>query len=69
MADLNEDILREPPVSGDEISTLLGALERQRATLAWKCSGLDARADRRRGLMQVHAIHENVPFDPSITRP
>lgn len=32
----------EPPFAGDEISTLLGSLERQRATLAWKCSGLDA---------------------------
>ncbi len=32
----------EPPVAGDEINTLLGSLERQRATLAWKCEGLDA---------------------------
>ena len=32
----------EPPLAGDEIATLLGSLERQRATLAWKCGGLDA---------------------------
>ncbi len=32
----------EPPVAGDETATLLGSLERQRATLAWKCGGLDA---------------------------
>ena len=32
----------EPPVAGDESATLLGALERQRATFAWKCGGLDA---------------------------
>lgn len=32
----------EPPVAGDETATLLGSLERQRATLAWKCSGLDS---------------------------
>jgi hypothetical protein len=32
----------EPPVAGDETATLLGSLERQRATLAWKTSGLDA---------------------------
>jgi hypothetical protein len=32
----------EPPVAGDEISTLLGFLERQRATFAWKTGGLDA---------------------------
>ena len=29
------------PVAGDETATLLGSLERQRATLAWKCGGLD----------------------------
>jgi hypothetical protein len=32
----------EPPVAGDETATLLGSLDRQRATLAWKCGGLDA---------------------------
>jgi uncharacterized damage-inducible protein DinB len=32
----------EPPVAGGEAATLLGSLERQRATLAWKCGGLDA---------------------------
>ena len=32
----------EPPVAGDEIETLLGALERQRSYLAWKCGELDA---------------------------
>lgn len=31
-----------PPDIGDEIATLLGFLERQRATFAWKCGGLDA---------------------------
>src|SRR5882757_7573696 len=32
----------EPPIAGDETATLLGSLERQRATFAWKCGGLDA---------------------------
>jgi uncharacterized damage-inducible protein DinB len=32
----------EPPVDGDETATLLGFLDFQRATLAWKCAGLDA---------------------------
>jgi len=32
----------EPPVEGDELATLLGFLEYQRATLAWKCRGVDA---------------------------
>ena len=42
MANADESIHLEPPVAGDEIATLLGSLERQRATLAWKCGGLDA---------------------------
>jgi uncharacterized damage-inducible protein DinB len=29
-------------MAGDETDTLLGSLERQRTTLAWKCGGLDA---------------------------
>jgi hypothetical protein len=32
----------DPPLTGDEAATLLGFLDYQRATLAWKCSGLDA---------------------------
>lgn len=32
----------EPPVAGSEVETLLGSLERQRRTFAWKCGGLDA---------------------------
>ena len=31
----------EPPMAGDEADTLLGSLERQRATFAWKCSGVN----------------------------
>lgn len=34
--------LTEPPLAGSELDTLLGSLERQRRTLAWKCEGLDA---------------------------
>jgi hypothetical protein len=36
----------EPPVAGDEDATLLGFLERQRATFAWKSGDLDAAALR-----------------------
>ena len=32
----------EAPIDGDEAATLLGFLDYQRATLAWKVSGLDA---------------------------
>jgi len=38
----SEAILREPPVAGNELDTLLGALERQRGYVAWKCGNLDS---------------------------
>jgi len=34
--------LREPPMAGNELDTLLGALERQRGYVAWKCGNLDS---------------------------
>jgi len=40
--DVDEHGRPEPPQAGDEIGTLLGFLDYQRATLAWKCAGLDA---------------------------
>ncbi len=36
------DIAHEPPLAGDEVSTVIGSLERQRRTFFWKCSGLEA---------------------------
>jgi uncharacterized damage-inducible protein DinB len=42
MTNLDEQGRPEPPLAGDETATLLGALERQRSYLAWKCGGLDA---------------------------
>jgi uncharacterized damage-inducible protein DinB len=41
MTQLDEQGRPEPPLAADEIATLLGFLEFQRATLAWKCAGLD----------------------------
>jgi len=38
----SDAILREPPPAGSEADTLLGSLERQRRTFAWKCGDLDA---------------------------
>src|SRR4051794_37017071 len=32
----------EPPIGDDEAGTLQGVLDFHRATLAWKCAGLDA---------------------------
>jgi uncharacterized damage-inducible protein DinB len=41
MTDLDEQGRPEPPLAGDETASLLGFLEFQRATLAWKCAELD----------------------------
>jgi uncharacterized damage-inducible protein DinB len=40
--EVDEHGRRVPPLGGDEAATLLGFLEFQRATIAWKCAGLDA---------------------------
>jgi pimeloyl-ACP methyl ester carboxylesterase len=37
-----------PPLQGDEVACLVGALERQRETLAWKVGGLDSAGLARR---------------------
>jgi hypothetical protein len=37
----------EPPIDGNEVDTLIGSLDRQRATFAWKAGGLDAEALQR----------------------
>ncbi|MFS8531934.1 DinB family protein [Sphaerobacter thermophilus] len=42
MAETKEQRSPKPPVVGDEAAMLLGYLERQRATFAWKVEGLDA---------------------------
>jgi uncharacterized damage-inducible protein DinB len=42
MTDIDEQGRPEPPVAADETATLLGFLDYQRATFAWKCRGLDA---------------------------
>jgi uncharacterized damage-inducible protein DinB len=41
MADVDEQGRPEPPIEADEVVTLRGFLDYQRATLAWKCDGLD----------------------------
>jgi uncharacterized damage-inducible protein DinB len=40
MAHIDEHGRPEPPAGADEAATLLGFLDYQRATLAWKCEGL-----------------------------
>ncbi|MGN6793985.1 MAG: mycothiol transferase [Streptosporangiaceae bacterium] len=39
-------VLREPPIAGHELETLVGTLERLRRYLAWKCGGLDTAGTR-----------------------
>ena len=41
MTNVDEQINPEPPLAGDNTAILLGFLERQRATFAWKSGGLD----------------------------
>jgi hypothetical protein len=42
MSSDSDVILHGPPMAGDEVATLLGSLERQRRTFAWKCGSVDA---------------------------
>jgi uncharacterized damage-inducible protein DinB len=42
MTRVDEQGRPEPPLTGDELETLVGFLDFQRATLAWKCRGMDA---------------------------
>ncbi|WP_214318337.1 DinB family protein [Nonomuraea sediminis] len=42
MTDVDEHGRPEPPLAAGEVDSILSFLDYQRATLAWKCSGLDA---------------------------
>ena len=42
MVTIDEQGRAEPPIASDEVTTLLGFLDFQRATLEWKTRGLDA---------------------------
>lgn len=43
VSDVDEHGRLEPPIASDESATLLGFLQYQRATFAWKCEGLDSK--------------------------
>ncbi len=75
VTDLDEHGRPEPPPAGDEVATLLGFLDYQRATLAWKCAGLDATGLRARvgvssmtlgGLLKHLAYVEEAWFSQSL---
>ncbi len=46
MSDVDEHGRPEPPLAGNEVETLRGFLDYQRATFEWKCAGLDDAALR-----------------------
>ncbi len=65
----------EPPIAAGEVETLLGFLEFQRATFAWKCRGVDADGFRRKvaassmtlgGLVKHLALVEDGWFSRSL---
>src|SRR5579863_8654857 len=71
MSDTTSTINWEPPVAGNEVDTLLGSLERQRATFAWKCGKLGPDGTRARlepstmtlgGLLKHMAVVEDHIF-------
>jgi uncharacterized damage-inducible protein DinB len=41
VTDLDDQGRPEPPLTADEATTVVGFLEHQRATIEWKCRGLD----------------------------
>jgi hypothetical protein len=45
MTNLDEHGRPEPPEAAGETATLLGFLDFQRATLRWKCAGLDSASE------------------------
>ena len=71
MTVIDEQGRPEPPVNADETDTLLGFLDFQRATFAWKCLGVDAAGMRATvgvstmtlgGLLKHMALVEEVWF-------
>jgi len=46
MTDIDDHGRPEPPLAGDEVATLVGFLDYQRATLKWKCAGADGAGRR-----------------------
>src|SRR3954454_21023778 len=75
-SDQTTTVLAGPPVAGPEVETLIGALERNRRTFAWKCAGLDAASMRRTvgastmtlgGLLKHLALVEDEYFTRQLT--
>ena len=76
MSDVGADPPWEPPLAGNEVEQLLGALNRLRWTFRWKADGLDGSALRRRvgasdlslGVLLKHlAICEDFAFTTKLT--
>jgi hypothetical protein len=76
MTQTSQSEIPEIPVAGTEIETLIGSLERNRRTFAWKCSRLDAEGLRRTvgassmtigGLLKHLALVEDEYFTRQLT--
>ena len=75
MTDADQPGYPEPPAVAGEAETLIGSLERQRATLAYKCAGLDSAGLRTRiaassvtlgGLLKHLAYLEDINFSRNL---
>ena len=75
MANIDDQGRPEAPANADETATLLGFLDFQRATLEWKCAGLDASGMNARvgmssmtlgGILKHMALVENSWFTRSL---
>jgi hypothetical protein len=84
MTTTNETAPVSLPVAGSEIETLIGGLERNRRTFAWKCRGLGAEDMRRTlgpstmtlgglvkhlALVEDHYFHCQLQGDPTYSPP
>ena len=76
MTTTNQTAIVSIPVAGAEMETLIGALERNRRTFAWKCTGLDPDDMRRTlgpgsvtlgGLLKHLALVEDDAFVRQLT--
>src|ERR1700759_1517211 len=76
MTEFDEQGRPEPPQAADETATLLGFLDFQRATLEWKCRGLDAAGLRHTtsastmtlgGLLKHMSMVEDIWFSVRLT--
>jgi len=65
MVRIDDEGRPEPPLDGDEVETLAGFLDYQRATMRWKCAGLDAdglRATTAASTMTLGGLYKHMAY-------